>query len=146
MATLSAGCAFQTTGTSSTQFHVAHGPATKSVRSSVIASTRTRTRTKLHNDLSNMATSRFPTSPEDQVRQAAISIKEASKDGKKRHSVRLLLPIIGATELDDWPGGARQMMEAAAPLVKDVMTLQIEDLNDNDSDSGNSEKVGFEAC
>lgn len=143
MATLSAACAFQTTGTSSTQFHVAHGPATKSVRSSVIASTRTRTRTKLHNDLSNMATSRFPTSPEDQVRQAAISIKEASKDGKKRHSVRLLLPIIGATELDDWPGGARQMMEAAAPLVKDVMTLQIEDLNDNDSDSGNSEKVGF---
>lgn len=38
-----------------------------------------------------------------------------------RHSIRLLLPIIGATELDDWPGGARQMMEAAAPLMKDVM-------------------------
>ena len=94
----------------------------------------------LHNDLTNdmntnmntntktnmktMATSRFPTSPEDQVRQAAISIKEATKDGKHRHAIRLLLPIIGATELDDWPGGARQMMEAASPLIKNVMMMQ----------------------
>ena len=67
------------------------------------------------------ATSRFPTSAEDQVRQAAISIKAASEQNIHRHSIRLLLPIIGATELDDWPGGARQMMEAAAPLVNDIM-------------------------
>jgi len=90
----------------------------------------------LHNDLTNMATSRFPTSPEDQVRQAAISIKEATKAGKHRHGVRLLLPIIGATELDDWPGGARQMMEAASPLVRDIMTLQSsQDPSDVDDDS-----------
>jgi len=88
-----------------------------------------------------MATARFPTSPEDQVRQAAISMKEASKDGKKRHSIRLLLPIIGATELDDWPGGARQMMEAASPLVQDIMTLQGELKNDADDDSSNKEKI-----
>lgn len=81
-----------------------------------------------------MATSRFPTSPEDQVRQAAISLKEATKDGKMRHSVRLLLPIIGATELDDWPGGARQMMEAASPLIRDVMTLQQQDTGINTKD------------
>ena len=30
-------------------------------------------------------------------------------------------PIIGATELDDWPGGARQMMEAASPLASDLL-------------------------
>ena len=92
--------------------------------------TRSRLSTKLHSDLANMVTSRFPTSPEDQVRQAAISLKEATKDGLSRHSVRLLLPIIGATELDDWPGGAKQMMEAAAPLMRDVMTLQQEDKKD----------------
>ena len=62
-------------------------------------------------ELSNMVTSRFPTSPEDQVRQAAESLQAATKDNRMRHSIRLLLPIIGATELDDWPGGARQMME-----------------------------------
>ena len=71
-------------------------------------------------DLSNLATSRFPTSPEDQVRQASIALALANKDNKTRHSIRLLLPIIGATELDDWSGGARQMMDAASPLIYDV--------------------------
>ncbi len=51
-------------------------------------------------DISNMASARFPTSPEDQIRQAAISLNEATAVGKTRHSIRLLLPIIGATELD----------------------------------------------
>jgi hypothetical protein len=93
-----------------------------------------------------MATSRFPTSPEDQVRQAAISIKNASKDGIHRHAVRLLLPLIGATELDDWPGGARQMMEAASPLINTVMMMQTQsqsiskdgDGNDNENEVSDS--------
>ena len=51
------------------------------------------------------ALARLPTSVEDQIRQAAIAIKSASDDGKHRHLVRLLLPVIGATDLDDWPGG-----------------------------------------
>jgi hypothetical protein len=72
-------------------------------------------------DLANILTSRLPTSVDDQVRQAAASLKRANKDGKHRHSIRLLLPIIGATELDDWPGGARQMMEAANPLVEQIV-------------------------
>jgi len=76
-------------------------------------------------DFSSMVTSRFPTSPEDQVRQASIALQRASLDGKKRHSVRLLLPIIGATELDDWPGGAKQMMDAASPLIRDVLKLSL---------------------
>jgi hypothetical protein len=72
-------------------------------------------------DLASILTSRLPTSVDDQVRQAAASLKRANQDGKHRHSIRLLLPIIGATELDDWPGGARQMMEAANPLVEQIV-------------------------
>lgn len=72
-------------------------------------------------NISDVLTWRLPTSVEDQVRQATESIKMASKDGLHRHNIRLLLPVIGATDLDDWPGGARQMMEAAYPLVKDIM-------------------------
>ncbi len=125
--TLSAVYAFQTTTTPRTFLHQ---PITNNEASFMISN---RVNTELYNDLSNMATSRFPTSPEDQVRQASISIKEATKNGKTRHSLRLLLPIIGATELDDWPGGARQMMDAASPLVKDVMTLQVEDKTDPES-------------
>ena len=56
------------------------------------------------NSFDEALTSRFPTSPEDQVRQAALSLRLAKRDGKTRHDIRLLLPIIGATELDDWPG------------------------------------------
>jgi len=63
-------------------------------------------------------TERLPTSVEDQVRQCVSALRE-SKD--KRHNLRLLLPIIGATDLDDWPGGARQMMQAAEPLVQGIL-------------------------
>ena len=72
-------------------------------------------------DLSSLLTSRFPTSVQDQVRQASDALRRATDDGKHRHSIRLLLPLIGATELDDWPGGARQMMEAASPLIQDIL-------------------------
>lgn len=67
------------------------------------------------------ATTRFPTSLDDQVRQATLAVKSASASGLHRHSIRLLLPLIGATELDDWPGGARQQMEAASPLVRTIL-------------------------
>ena len=72
-------------------------------------------------NLSNLLLARLPTSVEDQVRQATEALKRATADGKHRHSIRLLLPVIGATELDDWPGGARQMMEAAYPLMTDTL-------------------------
>ena len=67
------------------------------------------------------ATTRLPTSVDDQVRQAVVSLQRASQDGRHRHVIRLLLPVIGATDLDDWPGGARQMMEAAYPLVTSIV-------------------------
>jgi len=80
---------------------------------------------------------RFPTSVDDQVRQVAAAINRAQDSGIVRHNVRMLLPIIGATELDDWPGGARQMMEAANPMVQSILTQvaqkrnsSVEDIND----------------
>jgi hypothetical protein len=73
-------------------------------------------------ELSSLVTSRLPTSVDDQVRQCVQSIQLAAADGTVRHAIRLLLPVIGATDLDDWPGGARQMMEAAAPMVEQIMT------------------------
>jgi Domain of unknown function (DUF1995) len=57
----------------------------------------------------------------DQVGQASLSIKRAVASGINRHTIRLLLPLIGATELDDWPGGARQMREAAQPLMTTIL-------------------------
>lgn len=72
-------------------------------------------------NLLSLLTSRFPTSVQDQVRQASEALRRATDDGKHRHSIRLLLPLIGSTELDDWPGGARQMMEAASPLMQDIL-------------------------
>jgi hypothetical protein len=84
--------------------------------------------------LAAILTSRLPTSVDDQVRQAAASLKRANEDGKHRHSIRLLLPIIGATDLDDWPGGARQMMEAANPLVEQI----VRSMNGDNSGAGAS--------
>ena len=79
-------------------------------------------------ELSSLVTARLPTSVDDQVRQCVQSIQLASSSSSSssdkpmvRHSIRLLLPVIGATDLDDWPGGARQMMEAAAPMVDQIM-------------------------
>jgi hypothetical protein len=46
------------------------------------------------------------------------AIETAWQAGVKRQSVELLLPLIGATDLDDWPGGIRQQFKAAAPLVE----------------------------
>jgi len=36
--------------------------------------------------------------------------------GIRRQRVELLLPLIGATDLDDWPGGIRQQFKAALPM------------------------------
>lgn len=39
----------------------------------------------------------------------------------KRQHVELLLPLIGATDLDDWPGGIRQQFKSAQPLVESIL-------------------------
>lgn len=59
-----------------------------------------------------------PASPELQISQAVTAIEQAWQAGVRRQRLELLLPLIGATDLDDWPGGVRQQFKAAAPLVE----------------------------
>eukprot|EP00882_Tetradesmus_deserticola_P013115 GHRQ01013908.1.p1 GENE.GHRQ01013908.1~~GHRQ01013908.1.p1 ORF type:complete len:151 (+),score=39.96 GHRQ01013908.1:276-728(+) len=66
-------------------------------------------------------TLRIPSNPELQVKQAVAAIEEAWKAGIRRQRIELLLPLIGATDLDDWPGGIRQQFKAAAPLVEGIL-------------------------
>lgn len=46
---------------------------------------------------------------------------QALADGKNRQILRLSLPLIGATEMDDWPGGDRQRYKACGPMVDTVL-------------------------
>ncbi|MEW5314631.1 MAG: hypothetical protein WDW38_006110 [Sanguina aurantia] len=62
-----------------------------------------------------------PESPNQQVAQAAAAIEAAWRDGIQMQTVELLLPLIGATDLDDWPGGIRQQYKAASPLVNSIV-------------------------
>ena len=98
-----------------------------------LTTTTTNNNNNNNDDISNLATNRFPTSIHDQIRQTSIAISNANKNNITRHSIRLLLPIIGPTELDDWPGGARQMMDAAYPLMCDIMQLVYKQTQDNDT-------------
>lgn len=94
-----------------------------------------------NNDVSELLTSRVPTSVDDQVRQACESIVRASKVGQHRHIIRLLLPIIGATELDDWPGGSRQQIEAAYPLVEEIIKEITKKLSSSSNNNNNNDIV-----
>ena len=63
----------------------------------------------------------FPQNSSEIVKQAFQSCKAAWNDGIKRQRIELLLPLIGATDIDDWPGGIRQQFKAAQPLVEDLL-------------------------
>ena len=58
---------------------------------------------------------------EEQVAQAAEAAKQALADGFSMQAVELNLPLIGATDLDDWPGGIRQQYRALAPMVSGIL-------------------------
>lgn len=64
---------------------------------------------------------RIPRSSEEQVEQAVASILRAFRDGCAVQRVEILLPLIGATELDDWPGGVQQQLKAATPIVEALL-------------------------
>lgn len=51
---------------------------------------------------------RLPRSPREQVNQAAEAVRRAASSGKQLFEIEFSLPLIGATDLDDWPGGIRQ--------------------------------------
>lgn len=63
----------------------------------------------------------IPASPEETVDQAASATRAAWMNGVSRQCVELLLPLIGATDLDDWPGGIRQQFQAATPMVEGLL-------------------------
>ena len=59
---------------------------------------------------------RLPRSPREQVTQAAEAVRRASSSsGKQLFEIEFSLPLIGATDLDDWPGGIRQQCALALP-------------------------------
>lgn len=57
-----------------------------------------------------------PRDAEETAQQAQAAALRAWQDGVKRQRVELLLPLIGATDLDDWPGGIRQQFKAVLPM------------------------------
>eukprot|EP01025_Chloroclados_australasicus_P004398 TRINITY_DN11077_c0_g1_i7.p1 TRINITY_DN11077_c0_g1~~TRINITY_DN11077_c0_g1_i7.p1 ORF type:complete len:285 (+),score=34.14 TRINITY_DN11077_c0_g1_i7:95-949(+) len=63
----------------------------------------------------------LPTSPQLQVEEAKKAILTAYENGIQKQRIELLLPLIGATDLDDWPGGIRQQFQAAQPLVEEIL-------------------------
>lgn len=63
----------------------------------------------------------IPSDPDTQVAQAIASVEQAWRSGTKLQRLELLLPLIGATDLDDWPGGIRQQFKAAQPLVEKIL-------------------------
>ena len=65
----------------------------------------------------------LPMSPQQQVAQAHAAILAAHASGVKRQHVELLLPLIGATDLDDWPGGIRQQFKSAQPMVESILKV-----------------------
>ncbi|GIL56101.1 hypothetical protein Vafri_11532 [Volvox africanus] len=63
----------------------------------------------------------IPDGPVQQAQQAAQAIETAWRDGVRLQRLELLLPLIGATDLDDWPGGIRQQFKAAQPMVESIL-------------------------
>ncbi|CAM9797510.1 unnamed protein product [Scytosiphon promiscuus] len=67
------------------------------------------------------ARAELPMSNDVQVEQATRAVWKALSDGKNRQILRLSLPLIGATEMDDWPGGDRQRYKACGPMVDTLL-------------------------
>lgn len=63
----------------------------------------------------------LPTGPDSTIRQAETAIATAFRDGVVRQMVELPLPLTGATELDDWPGGIQQQFKVARPMVEQLL-------------------------
>mmetsp|Transcript_951 Transcript_951/g.2906 ORF Transcript_951/g.2906 Transcript_951/m.2906 type:complete len:209 (+) Transcript_951:59-685(+) len=64
----------------------------------------------------------IPRDAEETAQEARAAVQRAWADGIKRQRVELLLPLIGATDLDDWPGGVRQQFKAVLPMVESMLT------------------------
>lgn len=63
----------------------------------------------------------MPANSERIAQEARAAVQRAWKAGIKRQRLDLLLPLIGATDLDDWPGGVRQQFKAVLPMVESML-------------------------
>jgi hypothetical protein len=63
----------------------------------------------------------LPANAEETAQQARAAAQRAWEGGIKRQRIELLLPLIGATDLDDWPGGIRQQFKAVLPMVESML-------------------------
>eukprot|EP00252_Welwitschia_mirabilis_P003326 TRINITY_DN13409_c0_g1_i1.p1 TRINITY_DN13409_c0_g1~~TRINITY_DN13409_c0_g1_i1.p1 ORF type:complete len:244 (+),score=55.62 TRINITY_DN13409_c0_g1_i1:55-786(+) len=77
----------------------------------------------------------FPVTLEQSIDQAKFACKYAIRDGLTQLQLELLLPLIGATDLDDWPGGIQQQFKAAIPVVSSLLSGLIEEENFRNNDS-----------
>jgi len=94
----------------------------QSVSTGSIYSARRSTAIRASEKASTSTTSiSLPEGPDETVQQATAAINAALADGYRLLDVEFLLPLIGATDLDDWPGGVRQQFKAAAPMVEDIL-------------------------
>ncbi|MCO5613011.1 hypothetical protein L7F22_067284 [Adiantum nelumboides] len=67
-----------------------------------------------------------PSTVDESIEQALSACNQARRDGLTRLQLELLLPLIGATDLDDWPGGIQQQFKAARPVVSSLLGGLIE--------------------
>lgn len=65
----------------------------------------------------------IPRGPQETVQQAAAACIRAFQAGVRRQRVELLLPLVGATDLDDWPGGIRQQFKVRSHAADASATL-----------------------
>lgn len=63
----------------------------------------------------------LPKGPEQVVEQAMLAVQRAWQDGVKRQSLELLLPLIGATDLDDWCCSLLSLLATAGCAVHTVL-------------------------
>lgn len=71
-------------------------PSARALRLYAAASSEPTTKRPIGNPI------QLPSSTKDQVDQAFNSVKSAWEAGVKRQCVELNLPLVGATDLDDW--------------------------------------------
>ncbi|KAH7420854.1 hypothetical protein KP509_13G025900 [Ceratopteris richardii] len=80
-----------------------------------------------------------PSTVEESIQQALSACKQARGDGLMKLQLELLLPLIGATDLDDWPGGIQQQFKAATPVVSTLLG----GLTDSEKSSGKADLKSY---
>nr|XP_024394691.1 uncharacterized protein LOC112291477 isoform X2 [Physcomitrium patens] len=68
--------------------------------------------------------------------EARQACQQAIKDEKIRMMLEIILPLIGATDLDDWPGGIEMQFKAGAPLVSTLLRGLLDTASAQKKDGG----------